>query len=88
VHSSARRTWIRAGQWLIGLAIIGFAARSLLRNWEMLRSQPLHFELDPGWLALSVLLVWTMYAVLIVAWRTMLAGWGQRLDGWSAAHRR
>ena len=26
-----------------------------------------------------------MYALLIVAWRTMLASWGQRLDGWSAA---
>src|SRR6185312_15169699 len=29
--------------------------------------------------------VWLMYAVLIVAWRTMLAGWGQRLDGWTTA---
>ena len=26
-----------------------------------------------------------MYALLIVAWRMMLAGWGQRLDGWAAA---
>jgi glycosyltransferase 2 family protein len=26
-----------------------------------------------------------MYALLIVAWRMMLAGWGQRLDGWTAA---
>jgi hypothetical protein len=26
-----------------------------------------------------------MYACLIAAWRTMLAGWGQRLDAWSAA---
>ena len=40
---------------------------------------------SPGWLLLSALVVWLMYALLIVAWRTMLAGWGQRLDGWTAA---
>jgi hypothetical protein len=34
---------------------------------------------------LSALVVWLMYALLILAWRTMLAGWGQRLDGWTAA---
>jgi len=85
VHSSGRPGWVRAAQWVVGLAIIAFAARSLLRNWEALRSQPLRVELGAGWLAASVLLVWAMYAVLIVAWRTMLAGWGQRLDGWSTA---
>ena len=80
-----RRPWLRAAQWLVGLAIIGFAARSLLRNWTELRSQPLEWRIEPGWLVLSALVVWSMYALLIVAWRTMLAGWGQRLDGWTAA---
>ncbi len=82
---SGRGGWVRLAQWLVGLAIIAFAARSLLRNWEALRAQPLRVELSAGWLAVSVLLVWAMYAVLIIAWRTMLAGWGQRLDGWSTA---
>jgi hypothetical protein len=81
VPESGRAGWVRPAQWLVGLAIIAFAARSLLRNWEALRSQPLRVELSAGWLAASVLLVWAMYAVLIVAWRTMLLGWGQRLDG-------
>jgi len=72
-------------QWLVGLAIVGFAVRSLARNWEALRSQPLDLRIGPGWLILSALVVWAMYAILIVAWRTMLAGWGQRLDGWTAA---
>ena len=80
-----RRPWLRAAQWLVGLAIIGFAARSLLRNWAELRSQPLEWRIEPGWLLLSALVVWSMYALLIVAWRMMLAGWGQRLDGWTAA---
>jgi hypothetical protein len=76
---------MRAAQWLVGLAIVAFAARSLVRNWADLRSQPLAWRVEPGWLVLSALVVWLMYALLIVAWRTMLAGWGQRLDGWTAA---
>jgi hypothetical protein len=64
---------------------VAFAARALVRNWTELRSQPLEWRVEPGWLVLSALVVWLMYALLIVAWRTMLAGWGQRLDGWTAA---
>lgn len=69
---------------LVGLLIVVFAARSLVRNWEELRSQPLEWRLEPGWLVLSALTVWSMYAVLIAAWRAVLVGWGQRLDGWTA----
>jgi hypothetical protein len=70
---------------VVGLAIVGFAARSLSNNWEALRSQPLEFRISLGWVVLSALVVWSMYAILIVAWRVMLWGWGQRLDGWGAA---
>jgi hypothetical protein len=77
--------WFRAAQWLVGLAIVLFAARALARNWEELRSQPLDWSVRPGWLLLSTAVVWLMYAVLIVAWRVMLAAWGQRLGGWEAA---
>lgn len=80
-----RSSWMRAAQWLAGLAIIAIAARSLVRNWADLRSQPLEWRVQPGWLLVSALLVWLMYALLIGAWRTMLAGWGQRLDGWTSA---
>jgi hypothetical protein len=76
---------MRAAQWLVGLAIVAFAGRSLARNWTDLRSQPLAWRIEPGWLVLSAVVVWLMYALLIVAWRTMLSGWGQRLDGWAAA---
>lgn len=80
-----RSSWMRAAQWVAGLAIIAIAARSLVRNWADLRSQPLEWRVQPGWLLVSALLVWLMYALLIGAWRTMLAGWGQRLDGWTSA---
>ncbi len=76
---------IRALQWLLGIAIVGFAARSLVRNWDQLRAQPLEWSIEPGWLILSAVLVWLMYALLIAAWRIMLTGWGRGLDFWSAA---
>ena len=76
---------IRVLQWVLGLAIVGFAARSLIRNWDQLRAQPLEWNLEPGWIVLSALVVWLMYALLIAAWRRMLSAWGRGLDPWSAA---
>lgn len=80
-----RSRWIRVVQWAVGLAILGFAARSLARNWDELRAQPLEWRIEPAWLLLSALTVWAMYALLIAGWRVMLRAWGQRLDGWTAA---
>jgi hypothetical protein len=80
-----RSGWVRVAQALVGLSIVLFAIRALARNWDQLRSQPLEWQLQPGWLVLSLVLTWLMYALLILGWRSMLNGWGQRLDGWSAA---
>jgi len=79
------RRWLRLGQWVVGLAIVAFACRSLLRNWDQLRAQPLDWRPAPGWLLLAAALVWAMYALLVAAWRVMLRAWGQRLDPWTAA---
>jgi glycosyltransferase 2 family protein len=76
---------IRAIQWLLGIAIVGFAVRSLWRNWDQLRAHPLEWSIEPGWLLLSAVVVWLMYGLLIAAWRIMLTGWGRGLDFWSAA---
>lgn len=80
----AKTLW-RAVQWILGLAVLWFAARALVRNWDEFRSQPLTLTPRPLLLLASALLVWTMYALLIWAWRAMLAGWGQRLDVWTAS---
>lgn len=72
-------------QWALGVLVAGFAVRALVRNWDQLRTQPLALEVKPGYLVASVLLVWAMYALLVWAWKFMLACWGQSLDGWSAA---
>jgi len=76
---------IRAIQWLLGITIVGLALRSLVRNWDQLRAQPLDWSVEPGWLILSAMVVWLMYGLLVAAWRIMLTGWGRGLDFWSAA---
>jgi glycosyltransferase 2 family protein len=76
---------LRVLQWVFGLAIVVFAVRSLAKNWDDLRAQPLHWSIEPGWILLSAIVVWLMYALLIAAWRRMLLGWGRGLDAWSAA---
>jgi hypothetical protein len=80
----ASAAW-RALQWVLGLVVVGFAVRALVRNWDELRTQQLALEIKPGYLVASVFLVWAMYALLIWAWRVMLGSWGQELDGWTAA---
>lgn len=70
----------RAFQWVLGIAIIAFAVREVARGWSQLESQPVEWRLRGTLLVASVLVVWTMYALLIQAWRVMLAGWGERLD--------
>jgi len=85
VPSGARRAAWRAAQAAVTLLVVGLAARSLIRNWDALRAQPVVWDPHPLLLALSALVVWTAYAGLIGAWRVMLASWGQRLDRWTAA---
>jgi glycosyltransferase 2 family protein len=76
---------IRVLQWLLGFTIVGFAVRSLVRNWDELRAQQLEWNIEPGWIVLSAVVVWLMYALLITAWRRMLIAWGRGLDFWPAA---
>lgn len=77
--------WWRALQWVLGILIILFAARHVAANWGEIERTNLAWSVRPGYLVVSAAAVWTMYALLIWAWRVMLHGWGQRLDGWSAA---
>jgi hypothetical protein len=79
-----RSRWVRALQWAAGLAILWFAGRSLLGNWQELGAQPLAWRLDPLRLVLAAVTVWAMYTLLVTAWRVMLTAWGERLDGWTA----
>jgi hypothetical protein len=79
-----RTTW-RAIQWVVALAIIAFAASDLAGAWSRLREQPVEWAIRPSLLIASACVVWTMYAILIEAWRAMLRGWGDRLRFGTAA---
>lgn len=71
--------WLRIARVALGLVVLAFVARAVSRSWEDLASQPVAWTFRPLPALGSVGLVWLMYAVLIEAWRRMLAGWGQRL---------
>jgi len=69
----------RVAQWIVGIAIVAFAAREVFRRWADVRDQPLEWHARPVLIIGSAVLVWVMYALLIGAWRMMLAAWGQHL---------
>jgi hypothetical protein len=75
----------RFARWGLALLIVAFVARTFQRNWQDLQAQPVAWTLRPLPGLGSVLLVWGMYAMLIEAWRRMLAGWGQELAPLPAA---
>ena len=79
-----RSAW-RVVQWVIALAIIGFAVSDLAGAWSRLRVQPVEWDVRPALLVASALVTWAMYAILIEAWRSMLRGWGDRLSFGAAA---
>jgi hypothetical protein len=74
-----RSTAWRAFQWIAGIAIIAFAARQLIASWNDIAARPLVWQARPLLLVASAACIWLMYALLIQAWRVMLAGWGDSL---------
>ena len=76
---------IRIGRWLFAILILAFVVRAFQRNWHDLQTQPIAWTFRPLPAVGSVLLVWTMYGMLIEAWRRMLAGWGEYLPPITAA---
>jgi glycosyltransferase 2 family protein len=69
-----------AVQLVAGAIVAALVGRALLRNWSEFRSLHVVVVLRPGWIALSVLLVFTTYALQVQSWRQILAGWSQRLS--------
>jgi hypothetical protein len=80
-----RERWWRWVQWAGGLLVLVFVARYLVRNWAAIRSEPVAWELAPGWILASLAIILATYALLTESWRRMLAGWGPRLRWLEAA---
>ncbi|HEX6537074.1 MAG TPA: lysylphosphatidylglycerol synthase domain-containing protein [Gemmatimonadaceae bacterium] len=66
-------------------AMIVAVAYVLRGQWSNVRDAAAEAHLRWGWLALSGIVVLANYALLIQAWRTVLAGWGGRLPFWQSA---
>ncbi len=77
--------WVRWLRGLLGLAIVGYAVRLLIQNWESVRTAPLEWRLRPLPVIASIVLVVATYAILVEAWRRMVAGWGSAITFWPAA---
>jgi hypothetical protein len=75
----AQRSFWRIVQFALGVLLVGLAIRSIVTNWQSLRSQPVEWELSPGWIVASVLVVFAGYAILIEAWRRVVLSMGERL---------
>ncbi len=85
VRRSVREQNVRIARWTFAVLIVAFVVRSVARSWSDLQAQPVAWTFRPVPALASVLVVWAMYAMLIEAWRRMLAGWGQRLPPGPAA---
>ncbi len=75
----------RAAQALLAVSVVVFASIAFWRNWSDFRTTDFAWRLRLDLLLLSALITWAMYAALILAWRSFLTGWGQRLSAWQAA---
>ncbi|MSR07497.1 MAG: hypothetical protein EXR93_10590 [Gemmatimonadetes bacterium] len=80
-----RRAAWRAFQVVLGVLVVGLAVRVLAGNWAAFRAQDVTWRLSPGWIALSLIIVFAMYAVLIEAWRRVVVGLNQQLGFLEAA---
>jgi hypothetical protein len=74
-----------AAQLALAIAIVWFAVDRLRGQWREVASTAAGLEPRWGIVLASCVLVLLTYAVLIQTWRTVVAGWGQRLGYIDAA---
>jgi hypothetical protein len=77
---------LKIAQWVFTLVVIGFAARGVILQWELVRERVT--ELSFHWLPIlfASAIVLTVYALLIALWRQILAAWDTML-AWRTAAR-
>jgi hypothetical protein len=78
-----RKIW-KLLQFAVGVLLVALAVRSIASNWQSLRAQPIDWQISPGTILASVLVVFTAYAVLIEAWRRVVLSMGERLPFFTA----
>ena len=81
-----RSRWFKAIQVVATVATFYFVVRNISRDWDKVRESGVTLVFKPGWILLSLGIVWVMWAGLIEGWRRIAAGWGARLY-WPTAGR-
>lgn len=72
---------IRVGQGVLLLAVVGFVARAVIRYWDELGAADVpSISVQPVLILATAITVWATYLLLILAWRFVLSGWGERLE--------
>jgi len=80
------RRWLYWGAQAFAAAVVAVMVwRAIARNWSEFRSLQISLAPSPGWIALSVIVVFLTYALQVESWRRILAGWAQRLPYGRAA---
>jgi len=64
----------------IATLVVRMVWGAIVKNWGEFRSLHVSLAPRPGWIALSVLVVFLTYALQIESWRRLLAGWTQHLS--------
>ena len=84
VRHPFRKRWVWVAQAGLAVLVVWFVWRSAAGNLSQFRSLdvPLQFRLQM--IVPAAFAVWLAYALLIIAWRTVLGGWHQHLPIGSA----
>jgi len=81
-----RSRWFGALQWVVTAAILVAIGLHFAKQWDQVQESGVALAFRPGWLVLSLLMVWAMWVVLIEGWRRLAIGWGVALP-WRLAGR-
>ena len=74
-----RRNLFRIAQWVFAAAVLFFAARSLVGQWDKVGSRLSHIQFQWTWIAAATTLVLLSYVLLIEGWRRVLVAWDSHL---------
>lgn len=81
---STRSAWL-AAQLALAAAVVALVGRVVVRQWGAVRESASALHPHWGWMVASAAVVLLTYALLIEAWRLVLAGWGAGLSFRNAA---
>jgi hypothetical protein len=71
--------WLWLGQAVLAVAVLGLMARTLRGHWDEFRALDVALRFRPAPVVGAAAVVLATYAILIEAWRRVLAGWDASL---------